>query len=756
MSNPSSAANSIPISHAILTANKRRRNPFHRKKYSRQTILKLLFGMLILVFCFYVVVIIVIGTRTHGAHIGKRHHHSMHAQLFNNKQISYPTSPMERLFPTIAPIDTAATTLKAFLEPIIFEDWDVQPLPRRLTTANDLTVVEYPQLTSCSKLPEQWPVDNYPDADPFLPWIHDVFPSHDGTTLQFVAQNRRRCHTGTTEAELQHLKHNQPQVALFQGISVKRIGNTFQLISHSEADSDGMDTRFICRFKPSNQITLSQHNINYDYAAFRKGHRHTFSKEGHDIKSIHTSQLVFYCPIPEDLQALVASGDSVLNDKASLFVDLIPIRTPPRYRSTNAYFPPRYKAFEETDDKKRFDAKEEWGDDHILPLLHDSGRWENIPICKPSIQTYNDLPARDITPPQTKPKDPSKTHRLVACVWASSGYATRGERFSIYDGQRRLREWIHFNRLVGFDHFYIFDNSVAHSNQTLKTVTDDYPDITTRIVWPSKVCNNNKNFHDSPGERSSQYAAESSCRLRFGPHVEWIGQFDIDEYLVPMGSLNAIPPLLDALDDEGKKIVSFGSWRAWPRRDLIEPPVHINDRETCGGQHPCFHLQVPTNRTVLQTYNCDRFQGQKKRTMPAEKQLYRPDYVLQHFVHYSTVTKMSISNREETVAAGYPWRVHITVDPLSRFSNEPVEATMLHTKAIATQDTSGWLNACLGNSRRWGTCRIGNPWPEGLDGSTNVTIDEKGWEYNCFVNKKIDDFYVPLLEASLTATMEHY
>lgn len=49
--------------------------------------------------------------------------------------------------------------------------------------------------------------------------------------------------------------------------------------------------------------------------------------------------------------------------------------------------------------------------------------------------------------------------------------------------------------------------------------------------------NNNPNNVDSPGERSSQYAAESSCRLRFGPHVDWFGQFDIDEYFVPMVSL---------------------------------------------------------------------------------------------------------------------------------------------------------------------------------------------------------------------------
>mmetsp|Transcript_11453 Transcript_11453/g.16319 ORF Transcript_11453/g.16319 Transcript_11453/m.16319 type:complete len:92 (+) Transcript_11453:3844-4119(+) len=66
--------------------------------------------------------------------------------------------------------------------------------------------------------------------------------------------------------------------------------------------------------------------------------------------------------------------------------------------------------------------------------------------------------------------------------------------------------------------------------------------------------------------------------------------------------------------------------------------------------------------------------------MPAEKQVYRADYVKLHFVHYSTVTKLMLMNREETAAFGLPWRQKIAADPLSRFSNETTEGTMLHTK----------------------------------------------------------------------------
>jgi hypothetical protein len=133
-----------------------------------------------------------------------------------------------------------------------------------------------------------------------------------------------------------------------------------------------------------------------------------------------------------------------------------------------------------------------------------------------------------------------------------------------------------------------------------------------------------------------------------------------------MGNLTTIHTLLDKLDEEGKKIVSFGSWRAWPRRRFIEYvsvlidvgengilPVdkftpyllffsicyrdpnltRMNGPRDCGRKQDCFQLRIAVNQTMLQAYNCDRQKpGQKTAQMPAEKQIYRPDYVKHHFI----------------------------------------------------------------------------------------------------------------------------
>jgi Glycosyltransferase family 92 len=474
--------------------------------------------------------------------------------------------------------------LKAFVEQIDFDEWEQKPLPpRKNAKADKLYELQYPNLNSCKKLPEMIPADEYTDADTFLPWVHDVFPTHDGKFIQFVAQNRRRCHTGNTPEEIEILHLTQPNIALFQHVPVKRIKEgdetRYKLTSHEDADPDGVATRFICRFKPSMEETLSVYNFDYDYASYRKSnYGYTFKYDDGGIKSVHLTQFLFRCPVPEHLVDIVKSGESVKDDWATLFVDIIPIRTPPRYGRSNEFLQPRY-AETRAREGDRFEPSVEWGDNYILPRIEDSGRWENFPICRPSLLEYYSEEERSKAVEVSNVDEKlgvnleigPKVHRLVSCMWASAGYTTRGERFAINDGQRRLLEWVHYNKLLGFDHFYLYDNSYAYSSDiTLKPIADLFPGEITYIKWPFQVCNNNPNNVDSPGERSSQYAAEASCRLRFGPHVDWIGQFDMDEYLIPLGSYTSVLPILDKLDQSDTKVLSFGSWRAWPRRDLIE------------------------------------------------------------------------------------------------------------------------------------------------------------------------------------------
>ncbi|KAL7434761.1 hypothetical protein ACHAXM_007569 [Skeletonema potamos] len=510
--------------------------------------------------------------------------------------------------------------LTAYCEPVNQTTWEIKPLPNRPgpTTKDSLIPVEFPNVKSCKSLQAQWPIDTPPvDIDPFLPWIHDVFPSADGKSVVFIAQNRRRCFNGQRRLQVGekvpqgvtehkgyiHIDYKKnyfmrPQSALFQHVPVKKITvdnekddedePRYRLASHEDADPDGMETRMICRFKQFDSNTgkltvvgysLSVFEVDYDYHTFRKGYLHSATAAGYDNHMIWQSQLIFKCPVPQEYHEQVKSGHTVVDDYSTLFVDLIPIRTPPRYTPPREFFPPRYNFKGEKENL--FVADHEFGKEHVLPKIDESGRWENIPVCMPSLMTHVVTKGDDlnslILPPELSIKNTidilpgaaPKIHKVIACTWAATTFRTRGNRAQVDDGKRRLQEWLEFNLLSGFDHIYVYDNSGAFTNEDSLADVIDLFDKTqvTRVDWPCKICSNRDG---NEGERSSQYAAESSCRLRFGAHARWLGSFDTDEYLVPMGDFNSMGEVVDKFDADGVKVAVFKSSPAKPRFDLLE------------------------------------------------------------------------------------------------------------------------------------------------------------------------------------------
>ena len=73
---------------------------------------------------------------------------------------------------------------------------------------------------------------------------------------------------------------------------------------------------------------------------------------------------------------------------------------------------------------------------------------------------------------------------------------------TLSDGKSRLREWISYNLMVGFDHVVVYDNTAAtglSGNETLKVVTDLFDSTkVTHVNWPCKICNNNRPNHKNP------------------------------------------------------------------------------------------------------------------------------------------------------------------------------------------------------------------------------------------------------------------
>ena len=134
----------------------------------------------------------------------------------------------------------------------------------------------------------------------------------------------------------------------------------------------------------------------------------------------------------------------------------------------------------------------------------------------------------------------------------------------------------------------------------------------------------------------------------------------------------------------------------------------------------------------------------------AKKQIYRPEHVLSHFVHYTVITK-PMMDLGKAIKSKYN-----EPSPSERFSDEVKEIFMLHTKTWRLTETQDWKNRCKVDYKmnKWGSdkCNVGFPFPdiesELMITANSLTVNDKGFKYNAFKNKRIQNYWLPkLIEA---------
>ncbi|KAI9004359.1 glycosyltransferase family 92-domain-containing protein [Hyaloraphidium curvatum] len=95
----------------------------------------------------------------------------------------------------------------------------------------------------------------------------------------------------------------------------------------------------------------------------------------------------------------------------------------------------------------------------------------------------------------------------------------------VRDVAAQLAEWIEYHRLLGFDHFYLYDNG---SRDNPASILRFYMErgLATLVAWP---------FSSHPGTHWNkiQGSSISHALYFFGPSTEWLAGFDVDEYFEP-------------------------------------------------------------------------------------------------------------------------------------------------------------------------------------------------------------------------------
>lgn len=107
-----------------------------------------------------------------------------------------------------------------------------------------------------------------------------------------------------------------------------------------------------------------------------------------------------------------------------------------------------------------------------------------------------------------------------------------------------LKEWLEFNRLVGIEHFYMYNNN---SEDDYQSVLNEYIEagLVTLIQWP---------------HNQAQMECYKDCIKNFSHETKWLGFIDIDEFIVPK-STNDIYSILQPFEKNRGSVKLY--WRMY-------------------------------------------------------------------------------------------------------------------------------------------------------------------------------------------------
>lgn len=107
-----------------------------------------------------------------------------------------------------------------------------------------------------------------------------------------------------------------------------------------------------------------------------------------------------------------------------------------------------------------------------------------------------------------------------------------------------LKEWIEFHRIVGVEHFYLYNNN---SDDEFHDVLAPYmkAGIVTLVEWPYP---------------QAQMRAYWDCVARFRTETQWIGFIDLDEFVVPR-KFDCIYDVLQPFEKNRPAVIFY--WRVF-------------------------------------------------------------------------------------------------------------------------------------------------------------------------------------------------
>lgn len=114
--------------------------------------------------------------------------------------------------------------------------------------------------------------------------------------------------------------------------------------------------------------------------------------------------------------------------------------------------------------------------------------------------------------------------------------------------EKYLKEWIEYHRMIGVDHFYLYNNNSADA---FRKVLHPYihSGCVTLVSWPDYWSNLTEDTAYLWTIGTQVQAYENAACVRASKETKWLVFLDVDEYLVPNDGKNLLPDILNKYKD---------------------------------------------------------------------------------------------------------------------------------------------------------------------------------------------------------------
>jgi hypothetical protein len=202
----------------------------------------------------------------------------------------------------------------------------------------------------------------------------------------------------------------------------------------------------------------------------------------------------------------------------------------------------------------------------LLPIELMDGQEHEIAILAEDGSSLLGSPQRLVLPDLTfrpLPHDPTQYPiELAICAIAKNE-------------ARYLLEWIAYHRVVGVEHFLIFDND---SDDGMSEMLDrlSVKGFVERVPWPTV-----------PGV-APQHTAYAEGLNRLKDRAKWIAFIDLDEFLHPL-EMDDLPSLLRTFEDAGGLVVPWRIFGSSNQASWRDEPVICRFLQRAPDEHPLNH-----------------------------------------------------------------------------------------------------------------------------------------------------------------------